>query len=681
MKWRCILISFLTFSLYVHAQEYPRNNMDIQKLTDELLAQQDLALNYEELYENLLQILSNPISLNRATAEEFRFLNILSEPQLQSLLRYREMQGPFSSVYELQSIEQFDLATIRKFAPFVTIQTNGSNTKIMDRILTTQNTYLILRYDYTFQEKAGYTIAVDSANKFLGSRGRVYSRFRSSKPGDYSVGFTVEKDAGESIMWNAKQKYYGFDYSSFHFQIQNRGFIKNLIVGDFQGQFGQGLLLGGFFGFGKGAESITTTRRSTIGFLPYTSVDETSMLRGAAVTLQLNKHLDFSTYYSQKGKDALVINTVEDDVISSFQTTGLHRNEKELSTRNQIKESNYGIVINTDTRRFKGGVILNGTSFENPVKKAPTVYNQFTFSGTHAINLSVYSSYSIQNFNVFGELAKTHNNGWGGVVGMLGSLSKELDISILFRKYDPNFYSFYSNAFGESSIPQNESGIYWGLKYTFNKRISVAGYLDLFNFKWLRYRSYAPSNGHEWLFRFNYSPSKTSLLYFQYREEQKDQNIGSDGNLYLIAKGMKRNVLINFNYELTKTLQMKTRLQASSYNFNNLFTSGVALIQDLQWKLNRFEIVGRYALFQTDNYENRQYTYERDTYLAYSFPAYYGKGLRFYLMLEYEASQHVRIWARLGHTRFLNQESIGSGLDTIQGNQREDIRIQILIRP
>lgn len=683
MKVVVTILLLLCFFNVGIAQEYPRKNIDVQKLTDDLLAQQELDINYEELYENLLQILSNPLSLNTATEEDFRFLNILSEVQLQNLLSYRKEQGGFTSIYELQSVEEFDLQTIQRFAPFVVVNSNPLKTSFLKSISSRHNTYLILRYDYILQEKKGFTEEADSASRFLGSPGRIYTRLRSSKPGDYSIGFTMEKDAGEVMQWRPEDRYYGFDYSSFHVQVQNKGIVKNLIIGDFQGQFGQGVLLGGFFGFGKGSETIATIRRSSIGFVPYTSVQESSMLRGAAVTLKGTSNIDFSFYYSRKRKDAVLDYTdeIDEERITSFQTTGLHRNMKELSTRNRILESNYGAVANANYGQLKGGLILNGTAFENPVLKTKSVYNQFTFEGLHNTNIGGFADYSFQNFNFFGEVAKSINGGWGGVVGILGSMTNQLDVSLLFRKYAPNFYSFYSNAFGESSIPQNESGIYWGWKYTANKKLSVAGYLDLFRFKWLRYRSYTPSVGHEWLLRLNYSPNKETLFYVQYKEEQKVMNIAGDANLYATAEGIKRSALINVSYSLADNLQMKTRAQGSTYQFNEKSSQGIAIMQDIDWTLNKFQFIGRYALFQTDDYDNRQYTYERDAYLAYSFPAYYGKGVRTYLMLEYTLNKYVSLWLRFSQTRYLNQETIGSGVDTIEGTQRNDIRFQLVLRP
>ncbi|MDZ7646335.1 MAG: hypothetical protein U5K54_03650 [Cytophagales bacterium] len=61
-------------------------------------------------------------------------------------------------------------------------------------------------------------------------------------------------------------------FFSFHAQVLNKGKFKNLIVGDYQAQFGQGLILGSAFGIGKSAEAVTTIRRPNIGFMPYSSL-------------------------------------------------------------------------------------------------------------------------------------------------------------------------------------------------------------------------------------------------------------------------------------------------------------------------------------------------------------------------------------------------------------------------
>src|SRR5688572_781377 len=111
-----IMIGLIALGLApaVCAQEYPKKDVDLEILADQLFGFQDLDLNYEELYENMALLLSNPINLNKASAEELRFLNLLSESQVQNLVKYRNENGALLSIYELQAVAGFDSVVISK---------------------------------------------------------------------------------------------------------------------------------------------------------------------------------------------------------------------------------------------------------------------------------------------------------------------------------------------------------------------------------------------------------------------------------------------------------------------------------------------------------------------------------------------------------------------------------------
>lgn len=682
MKWRLIIP--LCLPLITYAQEYPRKEVDLERLADELFGFQELDLNYEDLYENLALLLANPINLNYATTEELRFLNILTEEQLQNFFSYRNEHGKLLSVYELQAIPGFDLQTIYRIIPFLSVQDPSSslNASLWQRMVKEGTTYFIMRYERTLETKRGFTDAASETQRFTGDENKLYMRFRSSRAGDYSIGFTAEKDAGEQITWNPSKRQYGFDFNSFHAQILNKGKIKNLIVGDYQMQFGQGLILGSNFGFGKGAETITTIRRSNLGFLPYTSINETSYLRGASLTYELTKFLYLSGFYSSAWRDAtLASDESDEDFASSFQTTGLHRNLSELIRRKSLNEKQYGFVLSFQKQNLDAGILYHHLSYAVPLQRNPQPYNQFAFSGAALQNIGGYINYTLRNFTLFSELAKTYTGGLGLTSGLMGSVTSKLDVSFHYRNYQRNFYSLYSNAFAESSQPQNERGIYWGWRYRWNRKYSMTGYMDLFRFPWLRYRIYAPSDGHEFLLRFNYQPTRNILLFAQVREESKARNrTGSESNLYLIDNGIKRNFWLNADYGLNQKLSMKTRAQFSTYTINGVETKGMVLLQDISVKLGKLFLTGRYALFDTEDYDNRQYVYERDVWLAYSMPALSGTGIRNYILMQYDISNKLTCWLRYTNTRFTDREVIGSGADTIDGNTRNDIKLQLRVR-
>lgn len=679
---RCLIIVcfVLTGFKTLMGQTYPQKDIDLEVLADEIFGLQDLDLNYQELYENMVQLLANKININTATAEELRFLNLLTEQQIQSLLQYRTENGMLISVYELQAVPGFDLATIYKIISF--IKADGEvNGNLLKRVLSGENNYLIIRYDRMLETKEGFKEKATPENRFKGHDGDLYLRFRISGPGDFSLGFTLDKDAGETIRWNPSAKHYGFDFVSFHAQVLNKRKLKNLIVGDYQMQFGQGLLLGGSFGYGKGSEAVMTVRRSNLGFLPYTSANEAGYNRGAAVTYEIVKHIYMSGFYANTWRGASVTNdTLESSFVSSFQTTGLHRNDRELTNRHKIREVKYGGVLNFRKDALDAGMILSVTDFSTAVKPNTTRYNQFAFTGKTLINTGVFLNYTFHNITFFSEIAKTSNHGHGIAAGVLGSLSSKLDVAFHYRDYERNFHSPYSNAFSESSTPQNESGMYWGWKYRWTKRISASGYADLFRFPWLRFRSYAPSEGHEWLLRINYQPSRNTLLFIQAREESKVRNTATESNLYLTGTGIKRNYWFNCDYPVSDKIKMKTRAQFSTYNFNGVQTKGMTVLQDISLDLGKLSFTGRYALFDTDDYDNRQYVFERDVWLAYSLPAYSGRGIRNYIVAEYSVNKKLSLWFRYAHTRYTDRDKIGSGMDAVTGNLKNDFRLQARIK-
>ncbi len=680
MRGLSLLLVF-AIVLKTNAQEFPRKEYDLEKLAENIFPTQDLDIDYSILYENLAQILSNPIDLNAATDEQVRSLYILTEIQIANFLKYREEQGTILSEYELQAIDGFDDITIRRLIPFITIGTGDYSMKsLIKRIANEENKYLVLRYNRILEQKKGYQYDPSLTTNYQGSPDRWYVRFRAARSSDFSIGFTGEKDPGETIDWRPDKKKYGLDYTSFHLQVLNKGIVSNLTLGDYQAQFGQGLVLGGGFSVGKGAEPITTVRRANTGFIPYTSLNETGYFRGIAVSLKPTHKWNIHSFLSRIGNDGSVDVDSTLSFLTSLSSTGYHRTQSELDNRKIVIESNYGTVVNFKTRSFEIGSIFNRSHFSIPIIRNSTPYNQFYFQGSNNTNVGLYLNYTWNNFSFFGEGAQSLGKGSAIVTGAMASLSPQFDLALLYRHYEKDYHTLYGNAFSEGTAAQNEKGYYLGWKYQFNKQHALAGYSDLFQFPWLRYRSYAPSAGHEWLIRYTYQPNKEVFFYVQAREESKARNNTEGLNLYQIENGVKRNYWVNLDYELSQTISFKSRVQFSSYSIEDNHTAGFALIQDVNFNWRKFAISARYALFDTDDYDNRQYVYERDVWLAYSFPFYNGVGLRSYALLQYSLTRKMDIWLRWSRFKYVDRSTIGSGSETIEGNSMNDVKFQARIR-
>ena len=134
------------------------------------------------------------------------------------------------------------------------------------------------------------------------------------------------------------------------------------------------------------------------------------------------------------------------------------------------------------------------------------------------------------------------------------------------------------------------------------------------------------------------------------------------------------------DYSSQPILRLKTRAQFSTYRINGKSTKGIAMMQDLILDLGKLKFTMRYGIFDTDDYDNRQYAYENDVWLAYSLPAYAGSGVRKIIIAQYKINRHVSCWIRYAHMRYRDQESIGNSLDRIEGSLKNDIKAQVVVR-
>ena len=646
------------------------------RLAEQIVPADDDDLAYEDLYENLAQLTSNPLDVNGATRDELMSLGLLSQQQTDNLINYRDENGELLEIYELQSIPLFDLETIHSILPYVRVGPSGSAKNFLGRIRSRQTSYYFTRYERTIEQYRGYTQQADSASKYLGDPGRIYSRFRISSPGDISMGITADKDAGEKFRWNSLQpRQYGFDFYSAHLQVVNKGPFVNVIAGDYVVQFGQGLTLGGGYGIGKGSETITTLRRISTGFNPYTSANEAGFFRGLATTVRLSRGMLVHAFVSSLPRDA---SGSEETSLAVLQS-GKHRTVNELAARHRVTEQNLGAALEYKGRSLEAGCVAHRTIYSRPISKSPTVYNSFDFRGAVNTNVGLFASYNIGNFGVFGEFAQTVEHGSGWVAGILGSISRSIDVSLLIRNYDKDYHTFYSNALSENTSPRNERGVYWGWKHAISRKLSYTAYTDLFTFPWLKFRSYRPAGGCESLVRLTYRLSKTMEFYFQFRDERKTRNLPLETPVYQVAPGRKQNFILSSSLSLGD-LSLRTRIQLSSYR-QVLPSRGFAIAMDAAYDWSKVSVDTRIAIFDTDDFDNRQYMNERDVLMAFSFPAYYGEGTRTYVVCRYRPARWLDFSMKVARTSYFNSVSSGSGGDTIEGNRRHDVKLQVVLKP
>lgn len=701
-----LLLFLLTFnlSLLTFAQDTTKtDDSSIQQQLENIGENSgDEEADYTNLVEVLIYANQNPINLNKTNKEELQALGILNDIQINHLLSHIEKHGKLITIYELQGINGFDLQTIQKILPYVKVTDNFTTAHFGAKEMFKDGQHVLLfRYGRTIENQTGFS-SIDSASlaksinsRYIGSPDKIYARYRFTYGTNISWGITAEKDQGE-LFFKDKQKFKydfyenslkgnqktGFDFYSAHFYLKNVKFIRALAIGDYQATFGQGLTLWSGQAFGKSVE-IMSTKRSAGGIRAYTSVDENRFMRGAATTLGYKK-FEATAFYSRKKVDANISDTTdtgEAAAISSLQETGYHSTSSEIADKDAILQTMIGGNISYKGRKFNVGVSALSYQLDVDYNRSLSYYNQFEYSSSKNLNVGVDYNFIVRNFNFFGEAAMSQNGGKAFVNGTLISLDPRLSLTVLHRYYERNFQNLMSNGFGESTMPTNEKGLYIGAVAKPTNKTTITAYYDRFEFPWLKYQVNAPSYGNDYMVQFNYTPSKKVDMYVRVRTRDKQKNTPAVDFIDYLVPLKQSNYRFNISYTISKSIKLRNRIELIDYKLaENKTEKGYLIYQDVVYsRLGKpLSITFRYAIFQTDSYDSRIYAYENDIPGSFSIPAYYDRGSRFYIMLDYNLTRRIELWLRYSQTYYDNKDVISEGsLTEIQGNTKSEIRAQV----
>ena len=689
MKQILVFISILNFGfVFSQIENEDERNQIIEKRIEFIgESLENSNIDFTTYLEDLYHFYDNPINLNQVTFDDLSRLHLLTDVQIVSILNYYKSYGQILSIYELSAIEELDKSTIELILPFVKVGESVEEKTNWKKMLTYGKNEVFLRYQRDLQTREGYIPKSDSIlelnpnKQYVGSPDKIYSRYRYTYKDKISWGVTAEKDAGEQFFKGAQSK--GFDFYSAHLMIKNMGIVQKVVVGDFQANFGQGLTMWSGFNMGKTAD-VLNVKRYAKGLRPYTSVNETNFLRGGGLTLQKNK-FDVTIFGSHKRIDANL--NLGDTLfgseggISSFQSTGFHRTIGEIEDRKAVKQTVLGGASHFTNGNLKIGVAGVYTQYDVPLSVSSQTYSQFNFQGTNNYSVGLNYLYFKNKMSFFGEATTSKNQSIAILNGMTWHADPRLDIVILHRYLDKKNQSLYSAPFGGSTT--NENGIYLGAKAKISKHLNLSAYYDQFTNNWLKWLTDGPSYGREILVQADYKINYNSSLYIRFKNkitqrDTKDDVAGIDNQVFL----NKTNVRLHYSQRISKQISVRSRIEVVKFLYDKDESNGVLLYQDLIYKFKKIplKLSARYAIFDTDNYDTRIYAYENDLLYLFSIPSYYYKGARTYLMAKYDIGENIDLWVRWGLFSYANQTEISSGLETIYGSKKSDIKVQLKIR-
>ncbi len=656
---------------------YAQQRDELQKLISDMLesmADRQLNdLNYEELVNDLIQLNQHPINLNTATKEELEQLFFLTDYQVENFLYYRYTNGPFYTIYELQAVEQIDEQTISFMLPFVAVE------QVEEKVRRRTYGNLMARIQSTVQTPRGYEAKNDSTpSAYLGSKEKWMTRGRINFGDRVEAGFTLEKDQGEQAFPN---HFSVADFTSGFVRFnQPLKFIDTWIVGDYRLSFGQGLAVWTDMAFSKSPETAQLRRRAK-GINSYTSVNESSFLRGSAVNFKFG-NWSLLPFVSYKKRDASVLtDSLADDRLSSLQETGYHRTATELSNRYAVDELVYGGRLYFRHHLFHLDAGYVNWELEHPIAEKDHLRDLYRFSGSSQESMWLSHAVFLNGLTVFGEVALQNQQEYGVYQGLTYNSDSEVVASLAYRKYSKGYTAILSNPFSESSTQAGESGLFASISFKPLPRLQFKAFADVFSYEWLRYNVYRPSDGFEWFAQADYAINELHCIYLRYKSTQKEINSSQSQTLYEINSYQKDNIRLFYAFDVDERWLFQTQLEHSFFSESSQKSNGWMAFQDIRYRSGKaFNASLRYVLFDVDDYDSRIYSYEPDVLYAFTIPAYMNKGTRVIFNVNVMPLPKLRIWGRVAHTSYANLTEIGSGNQLIDGNQLTEWKLQLEYR-
>ncbi len=681
---KCYKYYFLLLTVTVGVSTAAQDLPDIERLLESNNIE-NTEEGYEDMVQTLLRLAVAPLNVNTASFDSLKLLFLLSDSQIDQILAFRKKYGHFLHLGELLWVPGIGRKDLENIRPFITIG-SGTHQEWIMAVKKRVKHELLARTRVSLPEQEGYKMYSPDAfekkkeyerkadNRFYGPPVGIWMKYKFTLGDHLQLGFTLENDAGEGYFTRYQNT--GFDFLSAHLKVNSAHFFRQIILGDYRIQWGQGLVGWGGFTAGKSAVAVGNEKAGK-GFTAYTSTDENNYLRGAAVSIQPCHNLTADICFSYKKTDGntLAADTLTDEdwLMVSLYESGYHRNNIECRKKHALRELTAGFSLHWNHPFWKLGINALYYDFMPALIPGDRIYQQYNDTGDKRWLMSMDYKTAYRGFYLFGETACSDNGAWATLNGVRTGNSW-VSGCVVYRRYDKRYVSRYAAGFGEFSNTSNEEGIYCGLDLSPVRNLKFNVYYDWFRFFSARYLATTPGDGWETLVEgiYQYADFEMGI---RYKHEVRPEDV--KGGLSVQRK--KSEYRYQFYYHLNRQLELRTRFSVSQYHKDKVREWGWMVYQDLIWTTRKTNLKMQYRLayFDTDSYQSRIYAYENNVLYGYSFPSFMGKGWRTYINMSWKPLKRLTCYLKSGFIIYPERDSISSGVTEVKGNKLYDIAFQI----
>ena len=652
----------LLFTLPVVAQS------DWQEALREWLTAEDFEESYgEELMEQLEELVLQPINLNQTSQEELESLPFLTAQQVEGLIEYLDRYHPIRTLSELQMVSTLDYHTRRLLQYFVVAgeEQQPSVWPTMNDLLQNGQHHFSVTGKIPFYEREG------DRNGYLGYKYRHDVRYQYSYGRRIKAGITAAQDAGEPFF--ADKNKWGYDQYNYYVQLRDFGRLEELNIGHYRVQLGMGLVMNTRFQMGKLA-MLQSMGRSQHTLSAHSSRSASNHLQGIAATVRLSKRWRMTAFASHQAIDATLNN---DGSARTLLYSGYHRTPTELEKKRNTQETDLGASIGWQQGVWHINANAVYTHYDRPLQPLQnSLYRTYAAQGNDFLNTSLDYGWNNHRWAFSGEVALNRCGALATIHSFSARLSNQFSLMLLHRYYDKRYTAQHANSFWEGSSIQNEHGIYVGGKWEPSRSWFVQGYADYAHFSWPRYLVSAESDAFDALLSAQHT-KKQWIWNVRYRMHIKQHD---NDTKKLIVNQTSHRLRMTADWKATPSLTLRTQGDGVVVRESGNSSRGIMIGQQARWQKRWMKVMGSFAWFHSDDYDSRLYQYEPSTQYDFSFPAYYGHGIRYALMAQADIGTHLSLATKLGVTNCFDRTIIGTGLQQVNHSSMTDLLIQLNVK-
>ncbi|KAA3614752.1 MAG: helix-hairpin-helix domain-containing protein [Calditrichaeota bacterium] len=577
----------------------------------------DLSENETYLDDLLLDLSENPVNINTATRSDLLEIPLITNEMADSIVILRQRLGRFKSKRQIRKIITAEVYGLIK--EFITI-----SEKHKSKIKITQRNSLRLE-----------RINEIESEQYLGSILNNYSRIKYQHSPELSFGFIAQKDPDESNY---------IDHLNFAAQYKKAKW--NLIAGDYYLQFGQGLSHSNPYGNQKSIYLSAVFREATIVARPNLTSSESTGKYGLFGRYHLNDKTDLFSFYSKSGRDV----KQEHNSITGFKYDGLHRNSREIESKDLIHEKSFGAGLNYSfNNSIKIGALYSQYAFDKTIQNNFAVLGAkkrrqiFAFEGNGFNQLAFSYNWKVENVKFSGEFSQANKGGPGWVQSAFYTKEK-FRAGVKYWRLAKDFLSADGRAFDDSNpFPQGVTGYFAALQFKIIESISFGAFKLYEQQLWRSYFEPMPTEKNEWLGQLDWK-NKTISTTIRYRDKQAE-SFEEVKNIYTRLEQNQKFIRLELKYSPTKIVKLKTRWEHTF--IENSKERGTLFYQDFEYKFfEDIQFNTRFTFFNTTSFDSRLYEYERDLPGSFSNIALFNNGLKSYLLVKWKMNNNFSFWIK-----------------------------------